>query len=544
MRFGLTVVLGLLLAACSGAPPNSAVPSQLAERYYSRSATTSLAAIVRDHNISAPDPASKTPLLEQLVAELAKSDPNNLYRGITYGLTKGNSLERDWIVQTPNVWGRKASDLPPGHSAELVQRLRDLIAGARRSIDITLLEPVPDKEILAALRDGLAALAGRGQPIDVRILIGQYPPDDVDAAAFLQSLAVAAPLSVHVAAMRSCMAGEPCDGFSWNHAKIIAVDGRVAFVGGHNLWPADYLGDRPVFDLSMVVRGPAADAASRFADELWDFSCRSANKDKAVQVVSSGVRLCPRAFAGEKVAASGKLDVVSIGRLGVGIAREFANHSELARDLMFGAARKVIRIAQQDLGFKLGRSDMLFPESAFERLVAFIEQGGEIYIVLSNEGALGNSGSTYSNEVPIEAVARRLHQMVTKHFEQLNQRGMVDQSPKMGPDPVNALLCSRVHIAPFRFGPDDKWPSGSPFALHAKFWMVDDRAFYFGSDNLYPVNLQEFGYIVDDRRAAQEILDAWWNPMWQWSAPAAVSGEGVKRCVFRELVPSKTTPKQ
>jgi len=108
-------------------------------------------------------------------------------------------------------------------------------------------------------------------------------------------------------------------------------------------------------------------------------------------------------------------------------------------------------------------------------------------------------------------------------------------SVRKGPDPVNAMLCSRVHLAPFRFGPDSTWPGGLTFANHSKFWMVDDRAFYIGSDNLYPVDLQEFGYIVDDRRAAADLLEAYWNPVWQWSQRAAVSGEGVEPCIFRDV---------
>ena len=43
--------------------------------------------------------------------------------------------------------------------------------------------------------------------------------------------------------------------------------------------------------------------------------------------------------------------------------------------------------------------------------------------------------------------------------------------------------------------------------------LIDDRVFYVGSDNLYPVNLQEFGYIVDDGRAAMQLRDAYWNPL-------------------------------
>jgi phosphatidylserine/phosphatidylglycerophosphate/cardiolipin synthase-like enzyme len=27
---------------------------------------------------------------------------------------------------------------------------------------------------------------------------------------------------------------------SWNHSKTVTIDGRVALVGGHNLWSSDY----------------------------------------------------------------------------------------------------------------------------------------------------------------------------------------------------------------------------------------------------------------------------------------------------------------
>lgn len=78
---------------------------------------------------------------------------------------------------------------------------------------------------------------------------------------------------------------------------------------------------------------------------------------------------------------------------------------------------------------------------------------------------------------------------------------------------MNAMLCDHVHLGSFRFGPDATWPHGVVIANHAKLWMVDDRVFTVGSDNIYPVNLQEFGYIVDDRKAAAELLDAYSNPL-------------------------------
>src|SRR5260221_10987081 len=101
-------------------------------------------------------------------------------------------------------------------------------------------------------------------------------------------------------------------------------------------------------------------------------------------------------------------------------------------------------------------------------------------MVLSNPGAAGQVGD-YSNNVPLQDVAVRIRQALQAR-------------PDMaGADPT-VLLCQRLHLAPFRFGPDATWPDGHPLGVHAKFWMVDERVFHIGSENLYPVDLQEFGY--------------------------------------------------
>jgi phosphatidylserine/phosphatidylglycerophosphate/cardiolipin synthase-like enzyme len=292
----------------------------------------------------------------------------------------------------------------------------------------------------------------------------------------------------------------------------------------------------------MRVHGPAAASASRFFDRLWDYVCSNLDKEPKIKLAnftmdgSVPAQTCPPAVASlPRSQGTGGTPVLAVGRLGAGITKDFANQSELARDLMFGSARESIRIVQQDLGFTLGRADKLFPESSLGKIVTFLlRHEGDVYIVLSNDGAVGKSGSTYSNNVSLKDVA--------KHLKELVQRRMDARDPseryqiRKGPDPVNALLCERVHLAPFRFGPDDKWPGGVPIANHSKFWMVDDRTFYVGSDNMYPVNLQEFGYILDDKKAAGEMLDAYWKPLWQWSQRAAVSGRGVENCIFREVI--------
>jgi len=574
LKAALCLLLVVGLGSCGGNLPNSAISRHLAGRYAGAlSAGTAVPTVIRDRGIHVPDSMSAVPLLEQLRDALAKSDPGGAYAGITYDLTYGNELRSDWLVQSPNRWGRKATDfafyplskpLPAcssdadchggtcsalwsgrkvcfGHSDALVLQVHDLIASAQRRVDITLLQPAPDTRFLGAVHDALETLARRGRPVTVRLIVGQYPPDNVDVPAFYKVLMSGldsipnARLTVAVAAFRSCVVFEDCDSYSWNHAKIVTVDGVDALVGGHNLWSQDYLIDEPVSDLSMRLHGPAAASAARYADRLWDYVC--ANRDRKASIsFASTTGDCPApATLPPAVPARGGTPVLAVGRLGAGITKDFANQSELARDLMLGAARHEIRIVQQDLGFGLGRADVLFPDSTIDRLVDFLRQGrGDIYIVLSNPGARGRSGSTYSNDVSLQALAKHLRQEVQRRFEA--REPLSRYEIRRGPDPVNAMLCDHVHLAPYRLGPYASWPDGAPIANHAKLWMVDGRAFYIGSDNMYPVNLQEFGYIVDDARAAQELTDAYWTPLWQWSSKAAVSGPGVGKCIFRDVI--------
>lgn len=590
------LLLIAIMASCSGSLPGTSVPGHNARQYFAINDSTPLIALIRQRNIESPTASSPTPILDQLTTEIAKSDEGGKFKGVTYELTRGNTLPRDWIVQSPNFWGRKADQLrfyplscegcnnelslpsctsdddcdggtcaaiwPQlndrraakrkvclGHSDALTVQIHDLVASAKHRVDITLLQPPLDERFLSALRNALQTLARRGRPVTVRIVVGQYPPDNVDAAAFLMSMVSAleyspkARITVSVAAMRSCVASEDCDSYSWNHSKIVTVDGVDALVGGHNMWSKDYLIDSPVHDLSMRVHGPAAASAARFIDGLWNYICSNLGKKPSITLSNfsmgqdvTAADACPPPPAALPAAESaGGLPILAIGRLGAGITKDFANQSELARDLMFGSAQSSIRIVQQDLGFTLGRADVLFPESTLDRLVTFLmKQEGRVYIVLSNEGATGNSGNSYSNGVSLAALAKHLRELVQRRLDALDptERYRI----RKGPDPLNALLCERVHLAPFRFGPDDKWAKGAAIGNHSKFWMVDDQAFYIGSDNMYPINLQEFGYVVDDKKAARELLDAYWNPLWQWSQRAAVSGAGVENCVFRTFI--------
>jgi phosphatidylserine/phosphatidylglycerophosphate/cardiolipin synthase-like enzyme len=427
-----------------------------------------------------------------------------------------------------------------GHSDAMADRFYEVIAGAQSRVDIATLQWIPDRRFLAALRNAVTTLARSGERKIVRVLVGQYPPLETNARELLDELVrdirdvKDSRLDVHVAAMRSCTGQPECGTFSWPHAKIVAVDGRVAITGGHNMWTRDYLLDRPIHDLSMQVHGPAAADATSFLDGLWEYTCRRKglrNEPIAVHSYDAATgrfdrdcafgRIMPRF---ERLARPGDIPILSIGRLGAGITTSFANQSDLARDLLLGAARRGIVIVQQDFGFTFAQPRPVWPESTLERIADFLlRQTGDVHIVLSNLDATGKSGATYSTRVPLEVTARHL-------------RAVVRRRSQMPDAELDAMLCRRLHIAPFRFGPDATWPGNVPIGNHAKFWMVDDRVFHVGSDNFYPVDLQEHGFIVDSRAAAGELRRQYWEPLWRWSAPAAISGAGAPRCVFTEPV--------
>ena len=61
---------------------------------------------------------------------------------------------------------------------------------------------------------------------------------------------------------------------SWNHSKIIAVDGQYLHTGGHNMWDAHYLNHSPCRDLSASYSGPVAVEGHCFANGLWRFVLR------------------------------------------------------------------------------------------------------------------------------------------------------------------------------------------------------------------------------------------------------------------------------
>ena len=404
------------------------------------------------------------------------------------------------------------------HSDGLVDDVYDVITSAESFVDLTSLA-APTGRFETGVRNALTYLGQTGRRVDVRLLFGNYPTQLTNTDALLASLTRDLPtghaLRVTIGAFRSSAT-------SWNHAKIVAADGKRAFVGGHNLWQDDYLDVDPVSDLSMFVTGSAAATAQRYADELWAYECGDSwNVTTSHGISGTKGSSCPPAFARVAPVGAGHVAVIGVGRLG---AAGSSNASDAAILAMLGAAKQTIRLSQQDLGPPhLGILQAAsWPTPILQALVAALGRGVDVSLVLSDYDVKAHGGNPYSLGWKPEDVAAKIYETA-------------EASPASFPagTDVRALLCAHLHVAPLRLSSQAGWADGNSFANHMKLVVVDEVGFYIGSQNLYPADLAEFGYLVDDAPATADLVAKLWAPIWVQSARDSVTGNEASSCSLR-----------
>ena len=449
------------------------------------------------------------------------------------GLLHRTTLDRFELLQTPGLWGHDPTDESscradndparlPAASRRLLDAIEELIASAERLVDIASLEPFASGEFAAAIRRGLTRAAARSQSLTVRLLYGRHrfvKQTDADFSAVVRDLAADlpanSPLRLHACRMET---SNDQHAPSWNHAKIIAVDGREAIVGGHNLWHDDYLQWAPVHDLSARVTGAAAGEAHTFLDRLWDWAGRQLTAPSdigsltAMRWVDGRIEPAgPPAPVSLPALPAGPISALAVGRLGTGVIADprLANVGAAIAAMAFRQAESSIRISQMDFGFhwegvNFWSADVV---AALADVLTDPARSVEVSLVLSEPGAKTAAGGPYSFGTTLADIVAEM------------RRAMGDRR-----------LSGRMRLAPLRFSSHgDRWVhEGAELKIinHAKFWMVDDRAFHVGSDNLYPHNLQEFGYVIESTPLAHETLASYWEPLWTYSSRVAINVSG------------------
>lgn len=382
----------------------------------------------------------------------------------------------------------------------------------------------------------------------MRVLLGT-PPFQFDGDQFARWVDgvvadVGGELPIQAAAASTYRQYVPPAATSWNHSKVLAVDGRSVMVGGMNYWAGDYLQvTDPVDDVSITADGPAAADAVRITDVLWGWVCANQGSSLYVSLRKSNVDGCIAEAQTATAPADGDVEILTLGRLGNGIAvpgedgnqsppiprapvqgsacnafqrqvsdtntnreYEYRNPGENGLRALIASATSSIFISQQDLLSCVYQSEAYFDERVFAALGRQILAGVPITIVLSDEGAKAG-GDDYSN-------GRKLAEVAT-----VLQREVAAQQPTAN---ARQLVCKGVGLAGVRTLDAATWPNGSPFANHAKLVWVDGAAFYVGSENLYPARLQELGMLVEDASAAAALKSQYLDPLWARSRTGAL----------------------
>lgn len=487
-----------------------------------------------------------TAVVARLRAEHAKEE------GVTWSDSNDARFDADWLQQIPgaNSWG--SNDLAPApscgdgtcdsdfalrtcatnadcggsacaplratvaHDGEAPRRLcvgpndgildslYDLILTGKQSVDVSSLT-APDGRFEAMLRNATTRLSERANPPTVRYIFGSFPGGYLNVSETLRSLARDVKNPQFQLVVGSYNTGPT----TWNHAKIITVDGEKAFTGGMNMWTPHYLEGGPVHDLNIAIHGSAARAAALFVDALWAGICNLPNTTAAYP---DGGDRCVAPFATRvpAVRGGGSKRAIAVGRLG----NRGDNPGDDALVALVDAAKGSVKISQQDVapikraGLTLGTWN--YP--LFDAINRAVFRGVDVDIVVSNEGAFAGAkaslANSYFNGFTIADV-----------WNVALTRAVATQEAASGkPDPTLAL-CKHLRMMYFRSSTSPTWASGTPQANHAKNILVDDRAFYVGSQNVYKANLAEFGVIVDDSVAAGELVKSYWTPLLTYARP-------------------------
>eukprot|EP00929_Paragymnodinium_shiwhaense_P107581 TRINITY_DN7376_c0_g1_i1.p1 TRINITY_DN7376_c0_g1~~TRINITY_DN7376_c0_g1_i1.p1 ORF type:complete len:229 (+),score=39.63 TRINITY_DN7376_c0_g1_i1:67-753(+) len=161
----------------------------------------------------------------------------------TWNVTSGKVIGE--VLQTPQPkfsW-TYPGDPPEGHDQWFPEKFFEVMSKTQVWCDVTSLSP-PDGDFMTQFQAALKRIAknaeGKESPIIVRLIFGNIIGQPVDCVSVLDALIEELTTDIEDDANIQVWVGAWRKGVSWNHAKIIAVDGKYLITGGHNLWTRHY----------------------------------------------------------------------------------------------------------------------------------------------------------------------------------------------------------------------------------------------------------------------------------------------------------------
>ena len=533
---------------------------------------------------------SPTPYLDQIERAVRQVSPGLEHQ--VWERSHGNRLDDsagDWLLQTPQCWGH---DPCPPHdrpgTKRLLDKITDNIGEATGTVDITSLG-CPEKLVVklpspcrtfpdGAFHDAIAAglkKASKKHKITFRMLLGApVLPATVNGDDWIKATKKmvgdsADKIEFNVATMTTSYSGTPGVPIgnytpSWNHSKLIVVDGQTVITGGVNTYTNNYVQTpKPVTDMMMAIRGPAATSATNYINRLWEWTCANRQKRNWPATTGSWVypsdKGCLRLLRPPTAAKAGDLDMLEVGGLGVGIQAKDAsstyklpalkrpedarcklsyadkdvvnldrdyqtvNPEETALREMVATANHSIVFSQQDLygwcatiGGPIKAVQPLGDLRLLDNLAAKMIKGVKVRIVISTPGnedsystmrTMGQFSDLLRKRIALQAGNDRAAEAVmqkTFQYASLRSSDKPYWKGKVTDDGGKVIDC-------------DETKKPCTYAQHTKLIVVDDRVFYLGSKNAYPAFLQDDGYFVEDPAAVAHIEKEFLDPQWKYS---------------------------
>lgn len=331
----------------------------------------------------------------------------------------------------------------------------------------------------------------------------------------------------------------------WNHSKVAIQDYRQAVVGGMN-WDLAYLTPKtldtsvspithPLYDLSLHLEGDAARAAGVYLDRVWRRNidplfphlgndCKSSWPKSSLWAHDCPLDMVP-AYApnGNTLPDYSLAETAHVFGLGRGHTEWLpVGDTDVSADMAviaaFDAAIHTIYINQHQL--TLSEFALDFVPEVKEAILDAVLRGVSVKIGLSEPWA-------YSNlvETPAQVYEKLISSLYT---EAVLYYANAPDATALIDDALCRLQVGTFHLDYYPYPETDT----HVYPNHSKFFMVDEQAFYVGSQNLYPggigssatdvvVDLNEYGYLIDDAALAAQIRTEYWEPLWRQTGARA-----------------------
>lgn len=432
-----------------------------------------------------------------------------------------------------------------GHSYKLYEEMYKLMISAEELLDITTLT-APTEEFLVTMTNALTYLSHKPEnkrPL-VRIAYSQLgtdlglpnePPREL-LSKLCEKMDSDNKLDIYVL----CLEVKASSGIanrtigSWNHAKIMAADGKKVITGGHNLYGEVYLHKFPVFDVSLKITGESALHAHDYANQLWRYAAKEKSETpiysrynstsaarifKGSKAVYETVRMgglfgnlsLPsktiynlfRTNKSKEVVNYGTVPMLAIGREALlGVNSIDAEPSDTILIKAISLAKKSIKLSVQTLEFSAFVAPF-WDEFLIEIAKAMIERDVKVKIIMSSPKAMsGEAEETFwdnYNGNTSKEIHEKFYRLISENIH-MN----LENLPNLSVIPIHLQDKQTTHYRQTSEGPDG-------VGNHAKTLLIDDILFYIGSQNFYQNNLNEFGYFIESQQLANQYNVNYWN---------------------------------